>query len=120
MTIQWLADWLLPVGWGLYIALLVGWIILQKRGPVATLSWILLLGALPVLGFIVYYYFGPQRLRRYRLRRLRSRAALSAQEASAQQQEAGQRLPAAWYLLSRRAPPPATPRCPPPIAPRCW
>ncbi|MCK9513930.1 MAG: cardiolipin synthase [Pigmentiphaga sp.] len=101
MTIQWFADWLLPVGWGLYIALLVGWIILQKRGPVATLSWILLLGALPVLGFIVYYYFGPQRLRRYRLRRLRSRAALSAQEASAQQQEAGQRLPAAWYLLSR-------------------
>ena len=100
-----LPDWSVwfTVGWGSYIALLVGWIVLQKRSPVATLSWILLRAAVPLLGFAIYYYFGPQRLRRYRLRRLRSRAALSAQDASAQRQEPPQRLPTHWANLSRLA-----------------
>ena len=73
-------DWLasvphlgvyLALGWALYLLLLGGWIVLQKRAPVATLSWLLGLAALPYLGFFVYLVFGPQRIRRHRLRRAR-------------------------------------------------
>src|SRR6476659_1525906 len=66
------------VGWISYLVLLGGWIVLQKRAPVATLSWLLGLAALPVVGFIVYYVFGPQRIKRQRLRRARHRIALPA------------------------------------------
>ena len=68
----------LLVGWIAYLALLGGWIVLQKRAPVATLSWLLGLAALPVVGFVVYYVFGPQRIKRQRLRRARHRVALPA------------------------------------------
>ncbi|MGN6512971.1 MAG: cardiolipin synthase [Lysobacteraceae bacterium] len=64
--------------WVAYLLLLGGWIVLQKRAPVATLSWLLGLAALPVVGFVVYYVFGPQRIKRQRLRRARNRVALPA------------------------------------------
>jgi len=76
-----LPDALLPWlagAWAVYLLLLSGWIVLQKREPVATLSWVLALAALPVLGFVVYHLLGPQRIRRQTLRRGRSRAALAA------------------------------------------
>ncbi|HET8819510.1 MAG TPA: cardiolipin synthase, partial [Xanthomonadaceae bacterium] len=62
--------------WLLYVVWVGGWIILQKREPAATISWLLGLALLPYLGFIVYYFFGPQRIHRQRLRRERSRASL--------------------------------------------
>lgn len=62
--------------WGAYLLVLAGWILLQKREPIATLSWLLALALLPVLGFVIYHLFGPQRIRRQRLRRLRARAGL--------------------------------------------
>jgi cardiolipin synthase len=68
----------LLAGWITYLVLLGGWIVLQKRAPVATLSWLLGLAALPVVGFLVYYVFGPQRIKRQRLRRARNRVALPA------------------------------------------
>ncbi|MBB5015516.1 cardiolipin synthase [Rehaibacterium terrae] len=74
-------NWLLTAGYVVYLLAMAGWIVLQKREPVATLSWILGLALLPVLGFVVYYVFGPQRIRRQRLKRLRSRAALRSQRA---------------------------------------
>lgn len=64
----------LSLAWTAYIAVLAVWIVLQKRSPVATLAWILVLAALPYVGFWIYYFLGPQRLRKQRLRRLRSRA----------------------------------------------
>ena len=70
-----LGFWL-SLAWGLYLALLAGWIVLQKREPVATLGWLLGLAALPLVGFFVYYFFGPLRIHRQRLRRARARAAL--------------------------------------------
>jgi cardiolipin synthase len=66
----------LAAGWAIYLLGLGGWIVLQKRAPVATLSWLLGLAALPYLGFIVYVVFGPQRIKRHRVRRARSRVAL--------------------------------------------
>ncbi len=66
----------LALGWALYLVCLGGWIVLQKRTPVATLSWLLGLAALPYVGFLVYLVLGPQRIRRHRLRRARSHVSL--------------------------------------------
>ncbi|MFP7723305.1 cardiolipin synthase [Lysobacter sp. A3-1-A15] len=66
----------LAVGWIAYVIGLGGWIVLQKREPAATISWLVSLAALPYLGFLIYYVFGPQRIKRQRLRRGRARASL--------------------------------------------
>src|SRR4249919_1609663 len=62
--------------WVAYLLVLAGWITLQKREPIATLSWLLSLALLPVVGLLIYHFFGPQRIRRQRLKRVRSRARL--------------------------------------------
>ena len=79
----WQAFWAIPhirawlsVGWLAYLLWLGGWIVLQKREPVATISWLVSLAALPYIGFFVYYLFGPQRIRRHRLRRARARVGM--------------------------------------------
>ena len=54
----------LVLGWLAYLLLLGGWIVLQKREPVATLSWLLGLALLPYVGFLIYHVFGPQKIRR--------------------------------------------------------
>ncbi|MGH8073175.1 MAG: cardiolipin synthase [Lysobacter sp.] len=66
----------LALGWATYVVWLGLWIVLQKRAPAATLSWLISLAALPYLGFLIYYFFGPQRIKRQRLRRVRARATL--------------------------------------------
>lgn len=68
----------LTLGWLGYLVWLGLWIVLQKREPVATLSWLISLAALPFVGFLVYYFFGPQRIQRQRRRRVRARATLPA------------------------------------------
>lgn len=70
-----LGAWL-TAGWIAYVLGLGVWIVLQKREPAATLSWLISLAALPYLGFLIYYVLGPQRIRRQRLRRQRARAAM--------------------------------------------
>ena len=67
----------LVLGWLAYLLLLGGWIVLQKREPVATLSWLLGLALLPYVGFLVYHVFGPQKIHRHRLRRQTSRARMA-------------------------------------------
>ena len=66
----------LTLGWIAYLLCMGGWIALQKRAPAATLGWVLGLAALPYVGFVVYYVFGPQRIKRQRLRRARTRVGL--------------------------------------------
>lgn len=66
----------LTLAWLAYLVGLGVWIVLQKREPVATLSWLLGLAALPYLGLVIYLVFGPRRLQRYQLRRARVRADL--------------------------------------------
>lgn len=70
-----LKPWVLGL-WALYLLVLSCWIALQKREPIATLSWILSLAALPVVGLLIYHFLGPQRIRRQQLRRARARAGL--------------------------------------------
>jgi len=74
-----LPEHLLPLLWAAwlcYLVILAVWIVIQQREPVATLSWLLVLATLPFVGFLIYYAFGPQRIKRQARRRLRSEAAL--------------------------------------------
>lgn len=64
---------MLSILWTLYVIFVGVWIVLQRRAPVATLSWLLSMAVLPVVGIGVYYFLGPRRLKRQRLRRLHSR-----------------------------------------------
>ena len=73
----------LVAAWALYLLGLGGWIVLQKREPAATLSWVFGLAAIPVLGVAIYIVFGPQRIKRHRLRRARSRVSLSRDQVEA-------------------------------------
>ena len=66
----------LTAGYVAYLLWIAGWIALQKREPVATLSWLLSLAALPYLGLLIYYLLGPQKVKRQRLRRGRSRSGM--------------------------------------------
>ncbi len=68
--------------WLVYIILLCAWIVLQKRDAAATLSWLFSLAFLPVLGFLIYHFLGPQRIRRQQSKRLRSKALLGKQSRS--------------------------------------
>lgn len=65
---------LLTIAELVYVVGLATWILFEKRSPVATLAWILSLIALPYVGFVLFFFFGPRRLDRKRLsvRRLRS------------------------------------------------
>ncbi|MEJ8856353.1 cardiolipin synthase [Variovorax robiniae] len=65
----------LSLAWSGYIAVLSVWIVMQKRAPVSTLGWILSLAFIPFGGFVIYYFLGPQRLRKQRIKRLRSRVS---------------------------------------------
>ncbi len=72
--------------WLVYIVLLSVWIVLQKREAAATLSWLFALAFLPGLGFVIYHFFGPQRIRRQQLKRLRSKALVNDHSPSISQQ----------------------------------
>ncbi|MEP6906742.1 MAG: cardiolipin synthase [Pseudoxanthomonas sp.] len=85
----WDALWAIPhlklyltLAWLFYLIFLCGWIVLQKREPVATLSWLMALAMLPYLGYLIYFLLGPQKITRQRLRRNHSRKGLESHEAS--------------------------------------
>src|SRR6185312_12183302 len=90
----------LSLAWSGYIAVLSIWIVMQKRAPVSTMSWILSLALLPFAGFVVYYFLGPQRLKKQRLKRLRSRANAQAPADVAMLREARERAPPALRHLA--------------------
>ena len=61
-----------------YVVGLAIWILFEKRSPIATIAWILALIALPYVGFVVFFVFGPRRITRKRLKHKRARGAISA------------------------------------------
>ena len=69
---------ILTVAQLVYVVVLATWILFEKRSPVATLAWILALIALPYVGFVVFFLFGPRRLVRKRLKHKRARGAVTA------------------------------------------
>ena len=98
-SVSWL-SWLGGV-WAAYALALAAWIVLQKRPPVATLAWILVLSLTPVVGLAVYAYFGPQRVQRQRLKRWHYRASLLSQH-DWQALRGQQAEPPAWALQHAR------------------
>ncbi len=82
-------TWVLPVGGAwlwlevLWILGMSAWILLERRSPLATLSWILGLAFLPVVGIPVYYFLGPRTLERRQLRRRLARTAVARSRPSA-------------------------------------
>ncbi|NDK38849.1 cardiolipin synthase [Pseudoxanthomonas gei] len=116
-TIQtlWSALWAIPhlklyltLAWLLYILLLCGWIVLQKREPVATLTWVLSLALLPYLGYLIYFLLGPQKINRQRLRRHRSRKGLESHDVSAAFDDGGSELALLGQATTGLAPSSAT------------
>jgi cardiolipin synthase len=89
----------LSIAWALYLAHVAIGIILQKRPPLSTLLWILLLAMLPYAGYVVYYFFGPQLLKRRRLKRLRSRLMVAGQAELALLRESAHDVPPAMGQL---------------------
>lgn len=83
----------LSLAWSGYIAVLSVWIVMQKRAPVSTMSWILSLALLPFVGFVIYYFLGPQRLKKQRLKRLRNRAIAQAPGDMVMLRDAAERAP---------------------------
>ena len=82
VSVPHLGLWL-GIAWAVNVVGLAGWIVLQKREPAATLSWVFGLAAIPVLGVAIYIVFGPQRIKRHRLRRARSRVSLARDQVEA-------------------------------------
>ena len=70
MIPTWLSDdWLWNGLWAIYIIVIGLWVVLQKRPPVSTLTWILFLSFVPALGFVIYYFFGPKKITRNKINR---------------------------------------------------
>lgn len=67
--------WWLGWSWTLSSVVLTTWVVLQRKSPVSTLAWIMVLNLMPVIGLAVYAYFGPQRIKRQRLKRWHRRAS---------------------------------------------
>jgi cardiolipin synthase A/B len=55
-------------------------LVLQKRSPTATVAWLLILVAIPLAGIVLFFVFGPRRLRRRRLKRQRGRLKIRSRE----------------------------------------
>jgi cardiolipin synthase len=75
----------------LWVVLMAGWMLQERRPPVTTLAWILGLALLPVVGLPVYLVLGPRRLKRRLLRRAAARQNVSGK-------------PEAWESLEAEAP----------------
>ncbi len=64
---------LLTIVLGLWVVAVAIVIILQRRSAAATLSWLLALTFLPILGLVIYRLIGPLRLNRKKFRRSASK-----------------------------------------------
>jgi cardiolipin synthase len=56
-----------------WVVFTTGWMLQERRPPVTTLAWIMALAFMPVVGALVYLFFGPRRLKRRLLRRAAGR-----------------------------------------------
>ncbi len=82
MNMAWLSsDLFWNTLWGIYILVLGSWVVLQKRPPVSTLTWILFLSFVPVFGFVIYYFFGPKKISRNKINRSISKHLIERDDA---------------------------------------
>src|SRR5450432_3145448 len=65
-----------------YLVAMIVVIILEKRSPISTIAWILAIAMLPYVGLVVYFFFGPHRVKRKRMRHGRSSEQVRGQLAA--------------------------------------
>ncbi|NLA50577.1 MAG: cardiolipin synthase [Alcaligenaceae bacterium] len=81
--INWLlTHWqnILFVIWSVYLVVLVGTILLQKRNPISSLAWILSLALIPVAGLFIYHFFGPRKIEKQKMSRAQKRLFVHRQQ----------------------------------------
>ena len=81
--INWLlTHWqnILFVIWSVYLVVLVGTILLQKRNPISSLAWILSLALIPVAGLFIYHFFGPRKIAKQKMSRSQKRLFVHRQQ----------------------------------------
>jgi cardiolipin synthase A/B len=66
MTLSWAL--LLSVVQVVWVVLIATFILFERRSPTATLAWITMVAALPLVGVAIYLLVGPRRLQRKKLR----------------------------------------------------
>src|SRR3954462_14749942 len=66
MSLSW--GFLLGVAQVDWVIVVAAFILLERRSPMATLAWITMVAALPLVGVGIYLVVGPRRLRRKKLR----------------------------------------------------
>ncbi|MBC8133030.1 MAG: PLDc N-terminal domain-containing protein [Deltaproteobacteria bacterium] len=66
MSLSW--GFVLVVAQIVWVAVIAGFILLERRSPTATLAWITVVAALPLVGVGIYLLVGPRRLLRKKLR----------------------------------------------------
>jgi cardiolipin synthase len=66
MTLSWAL--LLSVAQVVWVVLIATFILFERRSPTATLAWITMVAALPLVGVAIYLLVGPRRLQRKKLR----------------------------------------------------
>jgi cardiolipin synthase len=66
MSLSW--GLLLGIAQVAWVVIVAGFILLERRSPMATLAWITMVAALPLVGVGIYLVLGPRRLRRKKLR----------------------------------------------------
>lgn len=78
LAINWSSNtlWLINMAYALLIILLVGLIIFEKRTPLKTISWIMVVLFVPIIGGLLYVFFGQL----YRKKKMFSRKGLKGQE----------------------------------------
>jgi len=90
MAFAWMLEhqtallWVTEVLWVLTLSV---WIVFERRSPAATVAWILALAALPLVGLLLYFFFGPRRFDRKKLRHAAGQAA--ARKAAAHPADSG-------------------------------
>jgi cardiolipin synthase len=65
---RWLLELLITL---LYVIVVTGFVVLDRRRPVSTMAWLLALLLVPIVGLVAYLVFGRLRVRRRRRRRAR-------------------------------------------------
>jgi cardiolipin synthase A/B len=66
MTLSW--GLLLSIAQVVWVVLIATFILLERRSPTATLAWITIVAALPLVGVAIYLLVGPRHLQRKKLR----------------------------------------------------
>lgn len=100
-----IAEWL-----SLILSVLAVWavvfsvyVVSERRSPASTIAWVLTLGFLPIVGFIVYYALGPRRFDRKKRRRVLAQEAVKQALDPEVDDEEAEALDAARFLISMNA-----------------